>query len=204
MTAEVMAIGARTNNYDLIANCHQLGYITEPVLDMTYGLGVFWRRYRPEQLTTVDSDPRRKADHVCDFRALPFDDGAFGTVVFDPPYKLNGTSRPRGPAVADDRYGVAGDYLPTAERHGLIRDGIIEGARVLRRRGYLLVKCQDQVSSGRVHWQTRMFSDHAERHGCRLVDMLHVLGYRQQPPGRVQEHARRDYSTLLVLRKVSK
>lgn len=39
---------------------------------------------------------------------------------------------------------------------------------------------------------------------CKLVDELHVRGYRQQPPGRSQKHARRDYSTLLVFKKGKK
>ena len=65
--------------------------------------------------------------------------------------------------------------------------------------GTLLVKCQDQVCSGQVRWQTREFLAHAESLGCRLVDMLHLQSYREQPPGRKQLHARRNYSTMLIL-----
>ncbi len=76
-----------------------------------------------------------------------------------------------------------------------------EAHRVLTPGGYLLLKCQDQVCSGQVRWQTREFADHAEQLGMRLVDALHLLGHRPQPAGRRQVHARRNYSTLLVLRK---
>ena len=65
----------------------------------------------------------------------------------------------------------------------------------------LLIKCQDQVVSGAVRWQTRIFADHAEAQGFQLVDALHVQGSRPQPDGRRQVHARRDYSTLLVLER---
>ena len=83
----------------------------------------------------------------------------------------------------------------------LIADGIDECVRVLEPNGVLLVKCQDQVCSGRVRWQTREFVGVAERAGCDLVDMFQLGGHRPQPPGRRQMHARRNYSTLLVLRK---
>ena len=43
-------------------------------------------------------------------------------------------------------------------------------------------------------------TDHARALGLELVDVLHVQGYRKQPPGRRQIHARRDYSTALVFR----
>jgi hypothetical protein len=196
---EVRAIGARTANAELMVDCAALGYLNGRVLDVTYGLGRFWRDFQPEHLATNDLDPNVWAGNHFDFRSLPFSTGDYDTVVLDPPYKLNGTSTNRGPATSDESYGVQ-CYMPVAERHQMIRDGITECARVAKR--YLLVKCMDQVVSGAVHWQTRIFADHAETVGCQLVDMLHVQGYRKQPEGRRQLHARRDYSTLLVFEKV--
>jgi hypothetical protein len=103
--------------------------------------------------------------------------------------------------VSDEGYGVAGDYRPVAQRHTDICVGIGQAAKLSS--GFVLVKCQDQVVSGRVHWQTRIFADYAEQVcGLELIDMLHVQGYRKQPEGRRQVHARRDYSTLLVFKRV--
>lgn len=191
----IRAIGARRNNAELVVDLAQLGYLNGRVLDATFGLGRFWNLHRPEQLVTVDIDPTRDADIVADFRHLPFPSNAFGAVVLDPPYKLNGTSTGKGPSASDVDYGVT-VYQPPKERHQMICDGITECTRVASQ--YLIVKCQDQVVSGRVHWQTRIFADHAESIGLGLVDMLHVTSYRAQPPGRRQIHARRDYSTALV------
>ena len=181
------------NNAELIVACHELGYIRHEhrVLDPTYGRGSFWRLWRPSS-GLVFSDLR--TDGV-DFRALPWPAAAFNAVTFDPPYKLNGTAT----VAVDDRYGVA-EYASHAARHQLIRDGITECARVLAPRGCLLVKCQDQVRGGKVRWQTREFADHGESLGLELVDMLHILGGRAQPEGRRQVHARRNFSTMLVLR----
>jgi hypothetical protein len=198
----IRAIGTRRTNAELIVDCRTLGYLTDTdvILDATYGLGRFWNLWRPRALVTNDLDPSTSADHHHDFRQLPFSDRQFDAVVFDPPYKLNGTPGQGGPATSDRSYGVA-TRCTWQDRHELIRAGIAETARVCGRT--LAIKCQDQVSSGAVRWQTREFADQAEHHGFTLTDMLHVAGYRPQPPGRTQRHAARDYSTLLVLHRRS-
>lgn len=201
--AEVLAISTARNNAELVAQCAQLGYITGHVLDPTYGYGKFWTVWQPETFTASDLNPDKSPygnGTPVDFTEMPWDEEVFDTVVLDPPYKLNGTSTGEGPSAADERYGVD-TYMPIDDRHQLIYDGIDECLQVLKTGGYLLVKCQDQVASGRVHWQTVMFTAHAEFAGCRLVDMLHLVGGRKQPAGRRQVHARRNYSTMLVLKK---
>jgi hypothetical protein len=203
VTGPVMAIGAWENNAELIADCARLGYLRDDwvTLDPTYGRGRFWTVWRPAELIGCDIDPSKSpcGDSV-DFTDLPWRDQRFDAVVFDPPYKLNGTSTGTGAASCDADYGVD-RWSSARDRHDLIRRGITECVRVLRVGGHLLVKCQDQVNGGKVRWQTREFADHAETRGCRLVDMLHLPSYRPQPAGRRQEHARRNYSTMLVLRR---
>jgi hypothetical protein len=186
----------RGTNAELIAACAELGYLRAGwlTLDPTYGRGGWWRRWRPERLVAHDL----ALDGV-DFRRLPEAGASIDAVAFDPPYRLNGTPD-RGEF--DARYGT-GTTARWQERHALIRAGISEAVRVLRPGGILLVKCADQVCSGRVRWQTREFAAHAEAAGCELIDQLHLLASpRPQPPGRRQAHARRNLSTLLVLRKI--
>lgn len=139
-------------------------------------------------------------------------------------YFTGNSGRPSGQPV-DSNYGIT-SYASVEDRHDLIRAGITECARVTAR--HLMVKCQDQVNAGSVRWQTREFADHAEGCGFRLVDMLFLVGGRQQPPrhrrctvcapgepyrscvecggtGRVpsaQQHAARNYSTMLVLERL--
>lgn len=205
MSATVMAIGERRNNAELIADCFMLGYLHESwvILDPTYGEGRFWTAAHPDGLLASDLYKGDRWDGaqwvgIADFTALTATDRAVDAVVFDPPYKLNGTSTGRGAAASDYAYGV--DRPATwQERHDLIRRGITEACRVARR--YVLIKCQDQVCSGTVRWQTHEFADHAAACGFQLVDKLHVQGSRPQPSGRRQVHARRDYSTLLVTKR---
>jgi hypothetical protein len=200
----ILTIGARKNNAELMVDCQKLGYLEGLVFDATYGKGRFWRDVTFDwkiELMTNDLNRDRDTDYHVDFRKTGFPVGTFDTVVFDPPYKLNGTSTGTGPATSDDSYGVGGEYRSVDDKHMLIKDGIVECARISRR--FLLVKCMDQVCSGRKYWQTHIFTRTAERVGFELVDMLHVQGYRKQPEGRRQEHAWADYSTLLVLERES-
>lgn len=197
----VYAIDQRTTNAELMVDCRTLGYLSDDmsILDPTYGeAGAFWNLWRPKHLVT--SDLHTDADHDWDFTDLS-DEWRWEAIVFDPPYKLNGTSSGKGPAASDERYGVHREYKSWQAKHQLIRDGITSCVNVLVPRGWLLVKCQDQVCSGRKRWQTHEFTQHAESLGCRLVDMMHVYGTREQPPGRTQRHAQQDYSTLLVLQR---
>ncbi len=182
-------------NADMITDCARLGYLRSSwlTLDPTWGFGNFWTTFRPRDLVRGDIDPHGPGTWDMDFRALPFRDEAFSAVVFDPPYKLNGT-----PSFPDTRYGV---QYPTRwqDRIGLIRRGVKECARVTSH--MLLVKCQDQVVSGKVVWQTDIVTAAAEQAGCKKVDRLDFLTNPRPQPHTRQLHARRNYSTMLVFEK---
>ncbi len=190
---EILAMNQYHSNAELIVACRDLGYLQGTILDTTYGLGCFWKLWRPIELTSCDID-QNKGVIPADFTKLPFKDGAFNTVVFDPPYKLNGTPS----CSSDGRYGT-NTPIHWKERMALCRAGVIECSRVTN--NYLLVKCQDQVVSGKVCWQTHQFANVAESVGCSLVDSLHLKIHRPQPKGRRQVHARRNYSTLMVFKR---
>lgn len=54
------------------------------VLDATYGAGRFWRWPHALDVTGVDIDPPGPVSTVADYRALPFPEGAFDVMCFDP------------------------------------------------------------------------------------------------------------------------
>jgi hypothetical protein len=185
----------RTNG-ELIADVAKLWFSkTRITLDPTYGKGTFWTVWRPRKLVACDK-VRRKSPlgRSVDFRRLPFKDRQFSQVVFDPPYKLNG----RPDLDSDERYGTD-EYTRWQDRMDLIFTGLREVERVCK--DILLVKCQDQVVSGHVRWQTHLAVTHAEVHGFGLVDRFDMLGGRKQPKDRSQVHARRNASTLLVFKR---
>lgn len=194
------------NNAELMVMARDLGYIPDRadklVLDCTYGQGRFWNEWRPAfNFSTSDIDPGSLAEVHWDFTNIPCVNEMFDCVIFDPPYKLNGTPAMGGPAKSDAGYGV-GETQSIAERMKLIFAGIDECYRILMPGGFLLVKCMDQVSSGNVVWQTFEIQDHVRvMLDGDLVDMLHLPGKRAQPPGRNQVHAHANYSTLLVFQR---
>ena len=192
----VLAAFAWPTNGHLIEDVAKLGYLDGRVLDVTYGNGVFWQRWKPAELVACDINAEKSPlGRSVDFRNLEdFEIGSFDAVVLDPPYKLNGT-----PSAPDERYGA--DVRATREeRLQLVRDGIRECLLITRR--FLLVKCMDQVEAGQKRWQTYDFTAVALATGARLVDRFDMLTVpRPQPPGRRQLHAQGNYSSLLIFEK---
>lgn len=195
----VLAITKWPTNAHLIADCARLGYLRadDTVLDPTYGYGTFWQVWRPRALVGCDLDhDKSPMGESIDFTAMPFEDRGFDAVVFDPPYKLNGN--PSDTAGMDERFGVH-TYTDWRDRMDLIRRGARECARVADR--HLLVKCQDQVVSGKIRWQTRVIAEEVEALGFGQRDRFDFLSYRAQPAGRKQNNAHRCSSQLLVFER---
>jgi hypothetical protein len=191
---EIFATQKWKSNAELIADAAKLGYLDGKVLDASYGLGVFWKIWKPQSLTTVDL--YTPSDVTCNFRNLSFRRNSFDATVFDPPYRLAGR---RDLGVFDVRYGID----KKTDRKYVFDDlefGSLECYRVTRK--YLLVKCQDQVESGKVRWQTDHVTRVIEERGGRKVDRFDLITTpRPQPKGRRQLTARRNSSTLLIFEK---
>lgn len=193
----VMAIDKYATNADLIVACAELGYLRKewPTCDPTYGLGVFWQKWRPDDLAASDIDPDKSPCGLSlDATDLPYCGRPFQAVAIDGPYKLNGTPT----EAVDSRYGV--DVVRTwRQRMDLLAAMLTEGARVSDE--FLLFKCQDQVVSGKVRWQTQVFTNLAATLGFGLVDRLDILSYRPQPNGTRQVTARRNSSSMLIFKR---
>lgn len=195
----VVAAGNWPTNGHLIADVHRLGYLLDDdhVLDPTYERGTWWKEWRPEKLTT-----HHRATDGSDFRSLPYPDGTFDAIAYDPPYVAKGGRTTSGIPEMDARYGQV-DYPATpALLQELIDDGLTEMHRLVKPSGIVLVKCQDYISSGK-RWLGRHWTlSHALALGFECVDQFeHLHPPGPQPPGRRQVHARNNHSTLFVLRR---
>lgn len=193
----ILAAQRWTSNADMIVDAANLGYLEGRVLDPTYGRGLWWTKFKPDDFTHHDL----RNDGI-DFRRLPYKDGEFDTVAFDPPYIAPGGRSSTGIGEYYDRYGLTKAPRTPKDLRVLIGDGIREAARVVDKGGYVLVKCMDYISSGQyipgVAW---VFED-AVNCGLKPVDQFIYLGKaRPQPSGRSQKHARRNLSNLWVFQK---
>lgn len=145
------------------------------VMDVTYGRGVWWSVYRPENLTMHDRDDGPGRDGV-DFRALPEADKSMDVVAFDPPYTSVGGRETTTIPDLHNRFGLT--YAPTTPiglQKYLINPGLDEVRRVTRPKGLALVKCSNYVSSGKLFPGAFYTLQHALDNGWKLVDWLDYI-----------------------------
>lgn len=209
MTELVLAADKWVTNGDLIADCAWLGYLKPNwyTLDPTYGRGLWWSQWQPNDLVT-----KNRPTDGSDFRKLDFGTSSFDAIAYDPPYMAKGGRTTSTIDEMDDRYGLE-DCPPTpALLQELINDGLTEMHRIVRpctKRGaagggIVLVKCMSYVSGGRFWPGANHTLNHAFEVGFELVDMFQHIG-KPGPQSQVtQVHARNNYSTLYVLQKQRK
>jgi len=119
---------------DLVRAC-------DPVLDATYGNGTFWDGSERDVIG-LDILPGRAKTQVGDFRSLPFYDGEFPTVVYDPPFH---------PFVgSNEELRFSGMGKNEKEMRAGFEAGLRECWRVTSR--HLLVKCQGFVHNHAPQW----------------------------------------------------
>lgn len=125
-----------------------LVHAAEPIVDVTYGSGVFWRGYSGK-VFGGDLDPARAQSWVGSFLALPFADASLPTVVYDPPFHTNHHGR-RSLFKTKFRFSTLGENVQ--ELKPLYQQGLREAWRVTAR--HLLVKCQDYIHNHTPQWMT--------------------------------------------------
>lgn len=100
----------------------------------------------------INIDP----DIVCDFTNLPFEDGSFSLVVFDPPHLTSAKET----AWLVKKYGKLDDNWPQ-----MLHDGFAEGMRVLKPDGVLIFKWSEYNIPAAVVWraigQKPLFGHHS-------------------------------------------
>lgn len=175
------------------------------VADVTYGKGVFWRKVPEDQYTLLATDLQ---DGV-DCRKLPYEDGAIDCVVLDPPYMHSpGGTAHTGHTAFEEHYKNNGTGNRTDKKYheavvALYQEAAEEAHRVLRDRGVLIVKCQDEVCSNRQRFTHVEIIQAYEETGFVAEDLFVVV--RQNRPGVSravrQVHARKNHSYFLVFWK---
>ena len=177
------------------------------VADVTFGRGVFWRNV-PDGL--YDLRPTDILDGV-DCRDLPYGDGAIDCVVLDPPYMHSpgGTAHSTHTHQAfEQHYRNNGTGNRTRRKYhdavlDLYCDAGKEAYRVLRKRGVIIVKCQDEVCSNRQRFTHVEIMEAYEKLGFVAEDLFVVMRNNRPGVSRTvrQVHARKNHSYFLVFWK---
>ena len=158
------------------------------VADVTWGKGVFWRNV-PEGLYDI------KATDISmgvDCRDLPYADRSVDCVVLDPPYmegfyrkspahKAGSGSHRSFRSAYSNGNEVNNKFKGTSKWHGAVTDMYFlagrEAFRILKDKGILIVKCQDEVSANK-QWLTHLeIVNEYEKNG-----VLHKRPLCRRPP----------------------
>lgn len=204
--ALVLAAHAWPTNAHLIADVARLGYLrlADRVLDPTHGRGTWWKLWRPTELVTYNSPVDGS-----DYRQIDEPAASFDAAAYDPPYVCTGGRSTSTIGEFNDRYGLSDTPRRPGELQAMNDAGLAECARVVRPGGVILVKCADYVWSGKVVWGTDATRSAALALGLEVVDRFEHVGHARAQPKRTradgvpvrQHHARRNVSTLFVLRR---
>lgn len=196
-TGPVLGSVQTGTNADLIARIAPIYLEGRTVIDVTYGRGKWWDRWRPEALVAHDL----AVDGV-DFRGLPETSSSVDVVCFDPPYIPAGGQRTshvtRDERDYRDRFGLA--PRSRADIVDLFVTGIAEAARVARQ--WVLAKCTDYVDGGTFHLGHLDMIDAGRAAGLQVHDL--IVHHTGSGPGghniTTVLRARRHHSYLIVFR----
>ncbi len=186
-------------NSDLISDALSL-YVKEgdTIADVTYGKGAFWRNTDLSKYVFYATDlhgcgPEHNPACI-DFSNLPYEDDSIDLLVLDPPYMHGG---------ATVKESINKCYRNQNTSHQsvvrLYAKGIIEAARVLKKRGRIFIKCQDEIESGKQCMTHVEIMGMMQMFGFLTLDLF-TLVQSTKPAMReqYQKTARKNHSYLLV------
>ncbi len=194
------------SNDEIILNIMKLYGIEQFDLDCTYSKGVFWKNIIPPVHKT-DLVPQTEDTTQADSANLPFANDSFRSIMFDPPFIINGPDKEYkdGSAIMKKRFSGYVNYAELKEHY---YKTMKECHRILKEDGYLVLKCQDTVSSGKNHFTHCMVMQMAIELGYRPMDMFVLLAKSRLTSfgGRwfKQFHARKYHSYFWVFQKSTK
>ena len=189
--------------------------IGSEIADVTYGKGVFWKKVNPSDYNLHFTDIKTGVD--C--RNLPYENCSMDCVVIDPPYMEgfyrrnsdhlagNGTFSSFREAYSDGS--IYEQKKDTPKYHDAVLDMYYsagcEAVRVLKSKGIMIVKCQDEVSANKQRLTHVEIINEYTKHGLTIEDLFVMI--RNNRPSistlKKQVHARKNHSYFLVFRKTN-
>ena len=178
-------------NSDLIPKIMEL-YVPEGsvIIDVTYGKGVFWKNIDLSKYKFIGTD----LQFGIDFRKLPYQNSSVDCFVLDPPYMHGGeTIKPSINRCYHNK---------NTSHESVIRlylGGALEASRVLKKGGKFLIKCQDEIESGKQMLSHIELINIITLIGFKVIDLF-VLLQKTVPAMRLeyQKSARKNHSYMVI------
>lgn len=189
-----------SDQHEILANIVSLHCPEGIEMDCTYGNGSFYKKgvAAPKIKTDINA---LFDDVICaDSTALPAKDDSISSLIFDPPFLtyIRAGREGNGSMIMAKRFSGYWRY-DELEAHYI--GTIKEAARVLKKKGVFIVKCQDIIHNHKMHCTHANVIGWAEAEGFRLKDLFVLVAKSRMPmPNRAstQKHARVFHSYFLV------
>lgn len=204
-----VVLGKDRDVIPLLINTHA---VENPrIVDVTYNRGVMWKGtgYAPHR-SDVSRDLSPDADTIADCRDLPFTDGAFDVIAFDPPHLPAAAASKNSSGIEARQYGLTadGDYRQGDNIHPLFGDFLSEAKRVLSVEGIVIAKIADLVHNHRYQWQHVALINAATSLGMTVCDVIikvdPTAGNLKSSKWERVNHFRRGHCYWLVIRPGSR
>jgi len=163
-----------SSNYEVIKNIMKLHEIPQFELDCTYSKGSFWKKLPPPK---IKSDLKPINDEViqADSENLPFEDGSFKSIMYDPPFVISGKlykENKEGSSIIAKRFEGYTTYKKLTDNY---YNTLKELYRVCEPGGIVVMKSQDTVSGGKNHFTHAMVMNMAMEIGFYPKDLFILL-----------------------------
>ena len=182
---------------------------------LRYGKGAFWKFVPDGRYITVFSDLNtgslleEATIGKYDCRRLPYEDATFDALVLDPPYMHTpgGTAYESMPAYENCYRNNDTDAPEGLKYHdavlGLYVEAAREAARVLKKKGVLIVKCQDEVCAHKQRLTHVEIINEYAKLGFYCDDLFVVVQTNLPGVSRMvrQKHARKNHSFFCIFRR---
>lgn len=187
-----------TDQEEILLGIMQL-YTPEGIqADVCYNIGSFYSGSIPKPEFKFDLTPLTPDTIKADCRNLPLPDCSLRSVMFDPPFVC-------GTHINSEKYIMAEKYSSFKSRKEMQQmyiDSLKELNRVLKPKGYLIIKTQDVVSGRRKLFSSQLMKDECRRLGFKLIDEF-ILIAKNRFVGNIQTqfHSRSFHSFFIVFKK---
>jgi hypothetical protein len=195
-----------SNQHEIIRNIIKLHIPDGIECDPTYSKGVFYDaagidepKYKFDLFPKLHKETKEPSSVQARAEDLPLDDESISSLMFDPPF-MAGFTKPKPTGLMGERfYG----YPYVVHLWKWYDECLVEFHRVLKKKGVLVIKCQDTVSSGKNWFSHVHIMNRALEAGFYPKDLF-ILTAKARLIGanhNNQKHARKFHSYFWVFEK---